>query len=295
MTDIRQLKAFVTVAEELNFHRAAEKLGTVQPALSRLIRNLEEDMQVKLLRRTTRSVSLTETGKLFLHDAKSLISQLATAVRAAQSADKGETGVLTLAYMDFAVHDLLPNLLASVTQKGPGIRFELNYMSTAQQRFALIENKIDMGIMIGEMNSPLVECWRLSDEKIMVILPPEHRLASRRTIRLVDLLNEPLLLGSDAEWSTFREIVFRLYAQAGGSPRIAFEASSAAALFGLVARGMGIALYGGKPKLYLGSGLLCRPLATRETVPISLVCRNGAKHALLQQVLRMTELKADGK
>ena len=73
MTDIKQLKAFIAVAEELNFHRAAERLGTVQPALSRMVRNLELDMKVTLLQRTTRHVELTESGKVFLDEARNLI------------------------------------------------------------------------------------------------------------------------------------------------------------------------------------------------------------------------------
>jgi DNA-binding transcriptional LysR family regulator len=92
MTDVRQLKAFVAVAEELNFHRAAEKLGTVQPALSRMIRNLEADMDVTLFMRTTRSVTLTESGKVFLAEARLLLSQLSSAIRTTQAAERGTMG-----------------------------------------------------------------------------------------------------------------------------------------------------------------------------------------------------------
>ncbi len=290
MTDIRQLRAFVSVAEELNFHRAADKLGTVQPALSRLIRKLEDDLKVKLLERTTRHVALTETGKIFLVEARLLIAQLASAIRTAQKADRGEAGTLILAYMDFAVHVLLPDMLSSVASVGPGIGFHLTYMSTAQQRLALMEGKIDMGMMIGQMNNPFVESLRMADENIMVVMPSGHPLASKRIVKLTDLRNEPVLLGSETEWSAFREILFKLYAQQGVGPRIAFEASSAAALFGLVARGLGISFYGGVPKLYLGSGLIYRPLACTESVPISLVWRKGPKLPLVRQVLKMAGL-----
>jgi DNA-binding transcriptional LysR family regulator len=287
MADIRQLKAFVAVAEELNFHRAAEKLGTVQPALSRLIRNLESDLQVKLLERTTRHVALTETGKLFLGEARALIVQLASAIHAAQSAEKGESGALTLAYMDFAVHALLPELLSAVARAGPGIRFHLTYMSTAQQRLALMDGKIDMGMMIGQMGNPFVECLRIADEKIMVVLPAGHRLATRRVVKLEDVLGEPVLLGNEGEWSAFREILFKLFAQQGASPRIAIEASSAAALMGFVARGLGVSFYGGVPKLYQSKELVFRPLSPTESVPISLVWRKGPKLPLVRRVLRI--------
>ena len=97
MSDIKQLKAFVVVAEELNFHRAAERLGTVQPALSRIVRNLEQDMKVTLLLRTTRHVELTESGKAFLEDARGIITQLNNAVRNTQNTAMGISGHLTLA------------------------------------------------------------------------------------------------------------------------------------------------------------------------------------------------------
>lgn len=107
MTDIRQLKAFVAVAEELNFHRAAERLATVQPALSRLIQNLELEMQVQLLRQTTRHVELTEAGKTLLQEARMLIQNLTHAVKVTQQTANGTAGNLTLGYMDFAVHTVL--------------------------------------------------------------------------------------------------------------------------------------------------------------------------------------------
>jgi DNA-binding transcriptional LysR family regulator len=284
MTDIRQLKAFVAVAEELNFHRAAEKLGTVQPALSRMIRNLEADMNVTLLVRTTRSVTLTESGKVFLGEARLLLNQLTSAVRTTQAAERGTVGSLSLAYMDFTVHALLPDMVSAVAAAAPDIRFDLTYMPSAQQRLALLESKIDMGIMIGQAGSPSVESLRMADETLVVALPGHHRLASKRKLSFADI-------GNELDWSAFRDILFKLYAQHGSSPRIMFEASSAAALFGLAAKGLGIAFYAGVPKLYQGSGLVFRTLAPEITVPISLAWRKGPKLALVNQVLKLAGLK----
>jgi LysR family transcriptional regulator, benzoate and cis,cis-muconate-responsive activator of ben and cat genes len=286
MTDIRQCKAFIAVAEELNFHRAADKLGTVQPALSRLIGNLEKDLKVRLLERTTRHVELTEPGKMFLMEARALVSQLASAVRVTQSAGAGTVGTLTLAYMDFAVHRLLPNLLSAVSMANPEIRMNLTYMSTAQQKFALMEGKVDLGLMIGEMNNRFVDSIRVAELPLVVALPEAHRLCARKHIALTEIMSEPLLIGNDADWSTFRDIIFKLYAQEGSSPKIALEASSAAALMSLTAKGLGITFYAGVPAVYTGIALVFRPVKPRTTVPISLVWRRGAKLPLVQQVLK---------
>jgi LysR family transcriptional regulator, benzoate and cis,cis-muconate-responsive activator of ben and cat genes len=286
MTDIRHCKAFIAVAEELNFHRAAEKLGTVQPALSRLIGNLEKDLKVRLLERTTRHVALTEPGKVFLGEARALVSQMASAVRTTQSAGMGTAGTLTLAYMDFAVHKLLPDLLSAVSKANPEIRIDLTYMSTSQQRFALMEGKADMGLMIGDMSNPYVDSIRVADVPLVVGLPVKHKLQSKRSVNFADIVHEPLLIGNEADWSAFRDILFRLYAQEGESPRIAIEASSAAALLGLAARGIGITFYAGIPLLYQGSGLVFRTITPMTTIPISLVWRKGPKLPLIRQVLR---------
>jgi LysR family transcriptional regulator, benzoate and cis,cis-muconate-responsive activator of ben and cat genes len=290
MADIRQCKAFIAVAEELNFHRAAEKLGIVQPALSRLIGNLEKDLKVKLLERTTRHVALTEPGKVFLVEARALVNQMASAVRTTQSAGMGTAGTLTLAYMDFAVHKLLPDLLSAVSRANPEIRIDLTYMSTAQQRLALMEGKADMGIMIGQMSNPFVDQLRISDAPLVVAMAETHKLSGKRKVLLLDVLDEPVLIGNEVDWSAFRDILFKLYAQHGASPQIAMEASSAAALLGLAAKGMGITFYAGIPTLYQGSGLMFRPITPKTTIPISLVWRKGAKLPLVRQVLKAAGL-----
>jgi LysR family transcriptional regulator, benzoate and cis,cis-muconate-responsive activator of ben and cat genes len=290
MTDVRQLKAFVAVAEELNFHRAAERLGTVQPALSRLIQNLENDIQVQLLKRTTRHVELTESGKTFLTEARALLQQLVAAIKITQQTAKGTAGKLTLAYMDFAVHKLLPDMLAAILKEQPDIGISLTYMSTAQQRLALIEGTIDLGILIGQMSGPYVETVKLVDEPVYVVLPATHRLSSKQKLAVADLLLDPVLLGNEADWSAFRHIIFDLYAAEGASPVVIHEASSAAALMGLVAKGLGITFYAGLPSVYEGNGLVFRRLTPERKVPISLVWRKGAKLPLVRHVLKLAGL-----
>ena len=290
MTDIKQLKAFIAVAEELNFHRAAERLGTVQPALSRMVRNLELDMKVTLLQRTTRHVELTESGKVFLDEARNLIEQLASAVRNTQNTAMGISGRLTLAYMDFAVHQILPDMLGAVAKTSPDIRIELVYMSTSRQRSALLDGALDIGIIIGEMTSPNVDTLRLADLPLMIGVSKKSPLAAMKKLALADILNEPVLIGNAAEWSAFRDVIFALYAQAGVMPNIVQEASSAAALLGLVAKGLGLTFYAGAPKLYQSPGIAFVPLAPKCTLPVTLAWRKGPKLQLARHVLKLAEL-----
>ncbi len=290
MTDIKQLKAFVAVAEELNFHRAAERLGTVQPALSRMVRNLEQDMKVTLLLRTTRHVELTESGKAFLEDARGVITQLNNAVRNTQNTAMGIRGHLTLAYMDFSVHEILPDLLAAVARTNPNIRIELVYMSTSRQRSALLEGAVDMGIIIGEMTSPNVDTLRVAELPVMVGVSKKSPLAAKKRLSLTDVLSEPILIGNAEEWSAFRDVIFALFAEAGVTPNILFEASSAAALLGLVAKGLGLTFYAGMPQLYQNADIVFVPLAPKHTLPITLAWRKGPKLSLARQVLKLAQL-----
>jgi LysR family transcriptional regulator, benzoate and cis,cis-muconate-responsive activator of ben and cat genes len=290
MIDVRHLRAFIAVAEELNFHRVAERLGTVQPALSRLIQSLEETARLRLLERTTRHVELTEAGKVFLIEARSLLNQLQGAVANARDVALGITGTLSLAYMDFAVHRILPGMLAAASAAEPGIKVDLTYMPTAQQRLALIEGRADLGIMIGRMGGLHVDSIVLSEEPLVAALPPGHRLLHKQFITIKDFAGEPLLLGSEHEWPVFREYVFALFAEKGASPRIVHEASSAAALFGLAASGLGVTLYSGIPRLYSGSGLKFRKIKGAPRLTIAAAWRKGPRLALVRRFLGAANL-----
>ena len=150
MIEFRHLRAYIAVAEELNFRRAAERIGIVQPALSRTLRDLEDHLGVLLLLRNTRAVSVTPAGRVFLDEARALLQGLNRAVTVTRNAAEGRTGEITLAYMDFAVHRLVPQLLARLKANAPGIRVALTYMPTALQRDALIRNTIDAGLLIAD-------------------------------------------------------------------------------------------------------------------------------------------------
>ena len=157
-----------------------------------MVQNLEQDMKVTLLQRTTRHVELTESGKVFLEEARGIIAQLNNAVRNTQNTAMGISGHLTLAYMDFAVHQILPDMLASVVRANPNIRIELVYMSTSRQRSAFLDGSIDMGIIIGDMTSPTVDTLRLADLPLVVGLVKNSPLSAKKKLALTDVLSEPI-------------------------------------------------------------------------------------------------------
>src|ERR1043166_3899679 len=145
--ELRHLRYFVAVAEDLNFTKAAEKLRLAQPSLTRQIRNLEEELGVRPLNRNKSHVSLTDEGRSFLIDAQRLVAQSLESVRAVQRLSRGETGQLNLGYLSKFNFDLLPVTLAEFSRTRPEIAVNLFDMSPAEQLRALDSRKIDLGFV----------------------------------------------------------------------------------------------------------------------------------------------------
>src|SRR5437016_5212909 len=144
--ELRHLRYFVTVAEELHFGRAATRLAIVQPSLSQQIRQLEDELGFSLLRRTKRSVELTDAGKVFLSEARTVLAQVQHAKHAAQRAYRGEIGRLVIGYISSSAFDLLPRMLSIYRERFPHVEVALREMTTREQERALEEGHIQVGL-----------------------------------------------------------------------------------------------------------------------------------------------------
>lgn len=241
--DLRHLRAFMAVADTLHFKRAAESLHMTQPALSRLIKGLEEGVGAALFERTTRQVALSRSGHLFLGECQEALRHLERGVQLAKRAVRGDIGRITIAYNDFSINGVLPEILETFKETYPDIAVDLIYMPSHHQHEALLDHQIDVGFMIGPVDLPGIETHRAAIENLAVILPRRHPLANRSRITLAELNKEKFILGTEEGWSTFRTYVFRLCMKAGFTPDIIQEASTSSGIFGLVAANMGISLY----------------------------------------------------
>ena len=139
-------------------------------------------------------------------------------------------------------------MLAAVVRANPNIRIELVCMSMSRQRSALVDGAVDMSIIIGEMDRPNVDTVRLVVAPLMVGVANESVLAAKKKLALTDVLSGPILIGNAEKWSALRDVIFTLFAEAGVTLKIVFEASSAAAMVGLVAKVLGLIFYAGVPK-----------------------------------------------
>jgi DNA-binding transcriptional LysR family regulator len=260
MIEHRHIRAFVAVADERHFGHAAERLHQSQPALSRTINALEHAVGVPLLRRTTRRVELTPAGDAFLRRAQSLMAGLADAVDEAHRAAAGLSGTLTIAYMDFAILGVLPDMVARFRKQHPDIMVELRYSWTERQKAELLAGEIDVGFMIGPFHAEGVRTQSVDHQNFVAVLPEQHPLATAESLRLEELAGEPFVFGGQAEWAPLRETVFGMCNAAGFAPNIVQEAHSRDGIFGFVAAGLGITIYTDVARNGPRCGVVIRPL-----------------------------------
>src|SRR5690606_23984259 len=214
--ELRQLRYFTTLAEELNFTRAAESLHISQPPLSAQIAQLEDELGVKLFHRNSRKVELTEAGASFLRDVRVIQNRLKEATLRVQHIDAGLAGRIEVGLSGSHFLGPLPGLIGKLTASHPDIRVILNEMAPNDQLEALREHRIDVSISRQSIEDDLLSSRRLWPDPLLVALPPEHPLSRRTRIRLDELADERFVM-LRRETSTFAERIFRACAAHGFS------------------------------------------------------------------------------
>lgn len=240
--ELRHLRYFVVLAEELNFSRAAKRLHIAQPPLSQQIRKLEEELGVQLFVRTKRSVRLTDAGEVFLEEALKVLKQAESATHAAQRAQRGEIGRLSVGFVGSAAYELLPRALRLYRTRFPGVELSLHQLTTTEQVHALHSREIDAGFLRPPVHDPTLSLEAVLREPLVAALPQTHRLADRKTIRLTELANEDFILYPRHLGPGTHDQIVSLCQRAGFSPRIGQEAVEMQTIVGLVAAGLGVSL-----------------------------------------------------
>jgi DNA-binding transcriptional LysR family regulator len=241
--ELRQLRYFIALAEELHFGRAAERLFISQPPLSQQIRALEEELQVQLFLRTSRSVQLTDAGRAFLEKARVVIQSLAGAVEAAHGARDGSMGRLQVGYIHSASHTLLPIIVRACSHKLPRLQLQLHELDVERQIDALVADRIDVGLIRMPTLHPGVASQRLMTESFMIALPERHHLAKKTSVEVRALAGQPLIAYPGARGEgTFQRALLELCASEHLIPEFSQEASTVQTAVGLVRAGVGLAI-----------------------------------------------------
>jgi DNA-binding transcriptional LysR family regulator len=295
--ELRHLRYFVAVAEELNFTRAAEKLHLAQPSLTRQIHNLEEELGVRLLNRTKNQVSLTEEGKSFLVDAKRLVAGSLESVKAVQRFSRGESGQLNLGYLFKFNFDLLPATLKTFYKDCPEIAVNLFDMSPAEQIRALEARKIDLGF-VGLRPSPTDNAatalkWEcVARHNVVVVLPAHHPLAKKAKVKRTDLKDQFFVAMSEQTHPGSREWLTGLCQQAGFTPRILQDVALESGIMTFVAEGLGVTLARAQIKKLPHTGVVFRPLAMEVKAEYWIAWHNENHSKALHKYIEIAKKEA---
>lgn len=258
--EFRQLRYFVTVARELHFGRAAERLDITQPALSKQIRVLETNIGIKLFFRTKRSVKLTPAGEVFLTKVQQLLRQAQQAIAAAQRTAKGSTGKLTIGFTATATYAVLPELIRRFRSSYPQVEVEMLELSTEAQVTALNQGEIDLGFLHPPIDERGLEVYPLLSEEFVVVLPKQHHLNLAKSLSLKDLAQESFLLHPRSEGPFLYDEFFKLCRKNGFQPQIVKEVNSHQTRIFFVAAGMGITFIPAGLQTSISSDIICKPI-----------------------------------
>ena len=266
--ELRHLRYFVAVAEELHFGRAAKRLCITQQPLSRQIKDLEEELGVELFYRTKRTVRLTEVGEIFLAESRKTLQQADRAVLLVKQASQGKIGQITVGFTGSALNIVLPTAVRQFKQLYPQVDLTLKRMQTSEQLLALNNGQIDLGLLHPPINEDGLTVETVYREQLVVALPDNHPLAKDRLkpVSLRQLANESFILFPRHVGSVLYDRIINLCQQAGFSPSIIQEAIPQQTILGLVAAGIGISLIHSSVRTLGRHGVVFRDLI--ETTPV---------------------------
>ena len=269
--ELRHLRYFVAVAEELSFTRAAARLRTAQPSLSQQIRQLEKSVGVKLLDRNRQHVALTHAGRIFLQQAKDILARVEHAGRLAQQAADGRAGELSVGTFPSADVRILPSLRPLVAEHMPELRLILHSKYAVEPLAGLQSGALDVAFVRGPLEADGLEAVELAHEKLVIVIPSHHPLARRKAIPVKSLDDLPCITIErrlspalhDAAANLYREARIRLHAVS--------RADNVLGHLNLVQEGLGFALLPDSIIALLPPGVTFRPLECDPAPTVSIL------------------------
>ncbi|WP_316434267.1 LysR family transcriptional regulator [Leptolyngbya sp. NK1-12] len=261
MIELRHLRYFIAVAEELHFGRAAERLHMAQPPLSQQIKQLEAELGFQLFHRTKRSVQLTEAGQVFLAESRKLLHQLEQAIQTGRQVSRGEKGQLVIGFVSSAAYNVLPVILRRFRSQVPAVRLELHEMPTNEQLDWLRDGKIDIGFLRPPVEDKALQVTTIVREPMVVALPENHPLTDASQITLSQLANEGFILFPRPLSPRAYDQIISLCQQAGFSPNVVQEAMQMQTIVSLVAGGIGVSIVPVSLENMQRTGVVYKPLA----------------------------------
>jgi DNA-binding transcriptional LysR family regulator len=263
--DLRQLRYFVAVAEELHFGRAAERLGMAQPPLTQQIQKLERELGYRVFVRQPRKTTLTDAGLVLLEEARRILAGMEQAIDHTRRAGRGETGQLTVGTPPSVMLTRLPTIIRKYRERFPAVRFTLREMSTSAIAAGLLNGTLDIGFLREMSECGALPVETVLRESVFAVLPATHPLAAAPRLRLRQLAKEPFVLFPSHVGVAFYDKIISFCVDAGFTPRIVQEATQWQSVVTFVETGMGVSIAPAGVRKFRWKGVEYRPLAGLET------------------------------
>lgn len=239
--ELRHIRYFLAVAEELHFRRAALRLHIAQPPLSKQIQELEQELGIQLFKRTRRSVELTDGGKVFQREAYNALASIEKGILKARLASRGEAGWLSIGFIGSSTYEVLPSVLQEFRQKFPEVELVLQEIQSSEQNQALREQRIHVSFARFPKPEPGLVFETIYKEYLVAALPTSHHLKGKKFLTLSELAGEPFILFPHLP-SAHAENTLQVFAKAKLSPQIIQTVEEMHTALGLVAARIGVTL-----------------------------------------------------
>ncbi|HTD24574.1 MAG TPA: LysR substrate-binding domain-containing protein [Terriglobales bacterium] len=286
--ELRHLRYFVAVAEELHFGRAAKRLHLAQPPLSQQIRKLEEILGHALFTRTSRHVKLTSAGELFLDRARSTLRKVQEDMETARSVGRGELGSLTVGFIGSAMLTSIPAILGEYRRRHPRLNLQLRESYTAGVVQALLQGTLDVGFLRDGGSIEGLEVETLFSEPFVAVLPKRHLLATRKTLSASALRDEPFVFFSPNVGSRAYQKTVSICEEFGFRPQVVQEAPQWLTILRLVGAGLGVTIAPACVERIAAPDVVCRRLRrTAVKSDIELAYRIGEDRAIVKTFCSM--------
>lgn len=291
--ELRHLRYFIAVADELSFSRAAERLQMAQPPLSQQIQALETELGVRLFDRKSRPLQITQAGQVFLTEARVTLEKLAQAVTTTQLVHQGELGYLTIGFTSSMANGILPTIMRTFQQQYPHVKLVLCEKNCNVQIQGLRDRDTDIAFVYQDyqsFQSHDLEASLVSQELLVVVVPEKHRLLNKSKISITDLANEEFVMPLSNVVSDLAEQIEYLFAEANLKPRVVQQALFMVTILGLVAGGLGISILPASVQNLQRQGVVYCPIREKTTTnQLIAVWRRDDSSPILRQFLDITK------
>lgn len=288
--ELRHLRYFVVVAQELHFRKASEKLFITQPGLSRQIKQLEEELQVELFIRDKRKVELTEAGKYLYDESLNILSHVEKVTRSIRLVNDGEEGELNIGFVGSAMQEVIPGLLIKLKEQFPKIHTSLEEMSNTDQLFAIEHNQLDIGFIRSNQISDGIAIKKIFEDNFSVVVPADHPLNNDTFENLSQLSDETFILFSSDYSRNYYDKVMSIFDDSGFTPKVSHKSVHANTIFRLVENGLGISIV--PTSLQHGFDLNVKFLElkkVRQRTTLSVIWKEKSKNPMIKKFLSLID------